>query len=95
MVALFARLWLSRSVTDPVGLTVAKPSPCRLCVRYLPRSRCCGPYRSRVMGPSHEDVKELGFRRGQLRGFAHLHRWFCQASQPVAALTCRRSHNVQ
>ena len=25
MAALFARLWLSRSVTDPVGLTVAKP----------------------------------------------------------------------
>ena len=25
MAALFARLWLSRSVTDPVGLTAAKP----------------------------------------------------------------------
>ena len=25
MAALFARIWLSRSVTDPVGLTVAKP----------------------------------------------------------------------
>jgi hypothetical protein len=25
MAALFARLWLSRSVIDPVGLTVAKP----------------------------------------------------------------------
>ena len=27
MAALFARIWLSRSVTDPVGLTVAKPFP--------------------------------------------------------------------
>jgi hypothetical protein len=26
MAALFAWLWLSRSVTDPLGLTVAKPS---------------------------------------------------------------------
>ena len=25
MAALFAQLWLSQSVTDPVGLTVAKP----------------------------------------------------------------------
>ena len=25
MAAFFARIWLSRSVTDPVGLTVAKP----------------------------------------------------------------------
>ncbi len=25
MAALFARIWLSRSVTDPVVLTVAKP----------------------------------------------------------------------
>ena len=27
MAALFALIWLSRGVTDPVGLTVAKPFP--------------------------------------------------------------------
>ena len=40
MAALFARLWLSRSVTDPVGLTVAKPFTLSLPTRRSRTVRC-------------------------------------------------------
>ena len=75
MAALFARIWLSRSVTDPVGLTVAKPfSLPNICGLIALGQPCRVEHRSASSG------------RSQAIRDRHLHR-----PQPARPVTTRDS----